>query len=178
MILGGLGTVSVALADGSVGAVVLGVVDSSRALLGADFPVIVSSFGPPNVPVPAVGAKVKNGLDNGIQHDGSIFRTSSMRDVGFAYATQDDCESIIATSFAEGKGAQYKAASDGTFVWSGNVNIVRPAGQTSLVPELFEDGEGGIKRINGSVTFEGVDFKIVKFGGKIIEDVCETLELA
>ncbi|KAG7358572.1 hypothetical protein IV203_015161 [Nitzschia inconspicua] len=86
-----------------------------------------------------------------------------------------NCDSVVSSYLYKGTGQYWEETKATGFDWNGNFVIWRPPGQTSFAPQLFADGEGGIKVVSGKVSFADEDFTLKDYKGKKPFDICAYL---
>ena len=150
-----------------------------------NYPIVLTGFCVPGLPEPAANNPLRfqgcgdEGINNGINPDGGVYRVDEDPPEGWDGANPEPCDQICSFHVGRGQGANFLDPDDeGKFTWSGGFTVFRPAGQTSYDP-TFPDQEGGIWEVTGGTVFfeDGDDFTVRKYVGKKPFDVCAELEL-
>ncbi|KAG7340377.1 hypothetical protein IV203_023920 [Nitzschia inconspicua] len=125
------------------------------------FSLIISGFGVQGLPDKVKG----NGKNVGVTPA-----------TGYHKVTEPgNCDTVLCSYPYKGAGQYLEEPKATGFDWNGNFVILRPPGQTSFAPQLFADGEGGIKVVNGKVSFADEDFTLKDYKGKKPFDICAYL---
>ena len=132
-----------------------------------DFPVIIAGFDVSGLPDVANPSQMNPGANVGKNPPTGIHRVVE--------GAENPCENIVKSYISQGTGANLSPSQDGEFSWKGSFIIARPAGQTSLIPDVFPDQEGGLWDVNGRVTYKGNDFTLLSYAGSPPFDICEYL---
>ncbi len=130
------------------------------------FPVLIKDFFVEGLPASAatgIYTTSSKGMILGKFSDSTIYRVTE----------NQPCSDIISSFPFAGAGANLKLVDPAS--WKGNFLLVRPAGQTSLDPEI-PDGVGSLFILNGQITFTDTKtFTVKSYEGNTPLDICAAL---